>query len=120
MSTATKAAHTPGPWIVAPGIENKQVLVIGSPQVVSGPLAEVRLPHYHNLGSPQLRQEEREANAHLIAAAPEMLEACSYAFIDISALLLATDWELAPDVRVKLQETATKCEAAIQKARETA
>lgn len=65
---------TPGPWIAAPSIQNKQALVIGSPRVVSGPLADVYLPQ-HNLGFPSMRAEEREANARLIAAAPDMLEA---------------------------------------------
>lgn len=71
--------HTPGPWVVG--------LTIGSPHVspegpwgwyqtdIEGPQGEgcfLELRQYHG-------GETRDANAHLIAAAPEMYEALKYA-----------------------------------------
>ena len=60
--------HTPGPW---------RVMVYSSPEVVSGPddgYTLVARPTAQNL-DPKVQAQSRMADAHLIAAAPDMLEA---------------------------------------------
>lgn len=59
MSTTEKAKHTPGPWFAGTGW-------IGAGHVKDGHVV-CRLPNFPYGNS--------EANANLIAAAPEMLEA---------------------------------------------
>lgn len=78
MTTATKAEtcaqHTPGPWIVddgtieAPFEDGTGSKVIGS--VLTGLTSGV-----HRVGS----KAEQKANARLIAASPQMFEACRLA-----------------------------------------
>lgn len=120
MNIVSKAAHTPGPWEAARKVEEHDDSTLDRPYFsIDTDTANQSGDRYgaYIARVDGLRGERQEANARLIAAAPEMLEACSYAFVDISAVLLATEWELAPAVRAKLQETAEKCGAAIQKAR---
>lgn len=73
MTEATKVAHTPGPWSVevgessAPGITSDIVRL----DVVKGDrrIAGVTIRH----------GQDAEANARLIAAAPDLLDACTAA-----------------------------------------
>lgn len=65
------AKHTPGPWIIMgdglfknPGIDS-----------VPDSLSIIEVGHKHK-GIIGRTPEETSANAHLIAAAPELLEAC--------------------------------------------
>lgn len=55
-----KAQHTPGPW----SLEYDYSLVMKHHIVTAGPI-----------GPDEASQEEKKANARLIAAAPELLEA---------------------------------------------
>ena len=70
MSTAsTKAQHTEGPWSVgehAPRGDEGRTIVINGPK--GGNIADIFFD-----------DEVDEANARLIAAAPELLEACKAA-----------------------------------------
>ena len=66
--------HTPGPWKVwdgfYPGIEgpnDRSVIIFGDKNENSG---------VHGGEPEESYSEEREANAHLIAAAPDLLEVC--------------------------------------------
>lgn len=76
--------HTPGPWTFRPDPDAKMratcaYWIDGAPTydnaTIGSPIADVR-----NLGAPS------EANARLIAAAPEMLEALEQAAMDYGEL----------------------------------
>lgn len=71
MTTATKATHTPGPWKNSgPTWRHSSQCwsqAIRTPKVAEG------LAVGHTAGGST--REEAEANAHLIAAAPDLLEA---------------------------------------------
>ena len=59
--------HTPGPWrVVRPEYTNEHLT-----RIVPRVRQDGSFPFYCSLGG-----ENREANARLIAAAPELLEAC--------------------------------------------
>jgi hypothetical protein len=95
--------HTPGPWQDKPETHYvpAQVWTYDGEQ-----LAEV-------YGKDR---QTTAANARLMAAAPGLDVAARHAFVDISALLNATIYELAPGVRGQLNETRSKLKAAIEKA----
>lgn len=68
----SETKHTPGPW---------RVMTYSSPEVVSGPddgYKLVAMPTSLNLDQ-QVQARGRLADAHLISAAPEMLEALEFA-----------------------------------------
>lgn len=81
MSAGTKVAHTPGPWKV--DTEDQQHVIrmgeaLFSPaHFASHHAVEYRHGLYPDETSLPLREQWREAhaNAHLIAAAPDLLEA---------------------------------------------
>ncbi len=75
--------HTPGPWQAVGG----NVFSTVSPQEASAPIARVGVPVR---GGPA-KLGEVEANAHLIAAAPELLEALE----DVLAWGTDTNWQNA-------------------------
>ena len=74
MKTENQAKYTSGPWKVGGWNEVDNTLTVGIPISFSGMLSAVAYiaprPFYH---------DDQEANAHLIAAAPELLEACKIA-----------------------------------------
>ena len=94
-----QAKHTPGPWTLEPscirGGDRSRSLVICGPGRVSG-----RSPAEHG---------EDEANARLIAAAPELLQACREALADLEGYL--AEWETDPAL-----ETVQELRAVIAKA----
>ncbi len=83
------AKHTPGPW----RIEEGTTLVWGhcnsddlSDRGMGYPIAEARITPISNwaLGRPDA--DAGEANARLIAAAPDLMEACDFALTILEAL----------------------------------
>lgn len=71
-----KAQHTPGPWDVYDGPNDKKELTVNYIDK-SGQIIMVA-----DCNSAYAPPKERDANARLIAAAPELLEACK-AFLDM-------------------------------------
>lgn len=61
--------HTPGPWIVREGDEWTNSIVTREGELPNGE------PAYWEVASYNRRRSEAEANARLIAAAPELLSA---------------------------------------------
>ena len=58
-----RALHTPGRWLAWPGLYCWNVAAANGPRTF-------------NVAKINTDRAEQEANAHLIAAAPELLEAC--------------------------------------------
>lgn len=100
-------SHTPGPWTICWGTYNGARMnfhITASPHGSVLPIAETRWRHDH-------AEEDRqriEANAHLIAAAPDLLEA-----LIISTAMLR---ELVPS-DVSVRETLSSNERTIAKAK---
>lgn len=101
------AEHTPGPWTLGRTVSGKQ-WVYGPDGTRVGKAASGR------------RESERDANAHLIAAAPELLEALRTAkrvlFEAWSASQAATTQGLPPSAFVLDRGAWDAIEAAIAKA----
>jgi hypothetical protein len=91
--------HTPGPWKVAGDDINGQA-------IVRGEHVEIATCWHHCLGSLEIQMR---ANARLIAAAPELLEACQ----TLATLLDTDDWIATGRLAVK------QAQAAIAKVRGT-
>jgi hypothetical protein len=126
----SETKHTPGPWVYnlypygdeevekrrSLGIEPVRMLtnegqapIMGGPEDDSRRIALVDCQVEYKRGKAHLTEcAEREANARLIAAAPDLLEAMQEAMRWIGSL---TDWEGAGDPNVE------KWRAAIRKAR---
>lgn len=64
------AAHTPGPWLIRKGDEWTNSIVTAEGENTQGE------PMFWEVASYNLLRPEARANARLIAAAPELLEAC--------------------------------------------
>lgn len=63
--------HTPGPWIVK---ETEDVLLILASGKLDAQIAEIELGSDIVICADETGPHEAKSNAHLIAAAPEMLE----------------------------------------------
>lgn len=107
------ALHTPGPWTVRISGDGNYLNID----------AWRRDPRTSWLGHSQCwfnhdrSAEETEANATLIAAAPELLAALREARKALHQHYV--DWNGEPEDAVKLQLARTKCDAAIAKATAT-
>lgn len=93
-----QAKHTPGPW---------KVVEQTDPPIVSAitPRGELDIADV----IAQADQDEDEANARLIAASPELLQACCVALADLEGYL--AEWETDPAL-----ETVQELRAVIAKA----
>ena len=110
---------TPGPWETRPG--NKSIFVVQPHQFIEHGIyvAEVSKEAWHPMGLEEMGAA-RDANAHLIAAAPELYEAlafveCGFCHNQIGYTgpgtqpLAERDWRGCP--------TCSKARAALAKAR---
>ena len=102
---AEKGTHTPGPWHVTEGIDrfyNGEWIRAGNMR--TGDLVAVCNDfNQHN------RDAEREANARLIAAAPDLLQA-------LTDLLEATNYHAKVELTHKLAGARERAQSAIAKA----
>jgi len=135
MVTKTKAKHTPGPWKVWEGVSyvgGGEDLCIGTGENwlanMDHPGCENRLKHFKSYIGPCKKSsdvdictidteitDEQRANANLIAAAPELLEACKAALPWVAIMTADAD-----GLRKKSAQNAAKdlgkIQAAIAKA----
>ena len=63
------SSHTPGPWVVRKGDEWTRDVVTDHGEMPDGSR------NYWNVASANIRRDECEANARLIAAAPDLFDA---------------------------------------------
>jgi hypothetical protein len=99
------AKHTPGPWVVGPIIALENISITsenGESVIGTAKNLEIYAATYRNL---RPLAAECEANARLIAAAPDLLAAC------IDALEVEEKMAQCPD-----SELAARLRAAIAKA----
>jgi hypothetical protein len=114
MSTTTKAAHTPGPWEY--GVAHNYNGFYVAPKSTLPTLAAVERCG-HSLSVQCLNfPGDTEANARLIAAAPEMLEALEGLILLVSSLQAVSGVKAASFLMER--DAYKKAEAAIQKARQ--
>jgi hypothetical protein len=103
----TRATHTPGPWSRTPGERFRHDSSAG----VKGPngLYVATALDFNRLD----REDEVEANANLIAAAPDLLEACEWlaSWIDNEHPI----WDLPDDIEIC--QLRQRLEEALAKAR---
>jgi hypothetical protein len=81
-------AHTPGPWVV----EHRSL--VSHVYTEGGADDDLRLADVHQYGSATLPRQGREANARLIAAAPELLEFARAHEAWEAALIRHGRWEI--------------------------
>lgn len=105
------AAHTPGPWYTDDAEEGYGVWSENTGAMVS---ITTRGLHY---GTRQISEGEELSNARLIAAAPDLLAACTSAILQIGDVLRHADMskaerESTEAVRVELLSAIRKAEGA--------
>lgn len=91
--------HTPGPWTVQEEIDGpvQNTRIVAHKKAVASTAQQCGRPHHWN---------EAEANARLIAAAPELLEACE-ALVNAYSIHDGTVHARAVDVAVAAIRKAT-------------
>ena len=77
----SKLKHTPGPWSKDYGHTEGHIKTLHNPKVHTKTVIKYR----YNMCEEILTEEEIEANARLIAAAPEMLEALINAYCNMDS-----------------------------------
>lgn len=91
--TETKAAHTPGPWNdngLQGELDDDRDIQIGSDHGNVAAASYCGAP-YNSGKDDEARFATRDANARLIAAAPELLEACETALNALRSMYEAID-----------------------------
>lgn len=106
-----KSKHTPGPWAVHREEKTGNVPYVVAPDLLTM-IADVNTVERHILHAP----EDAEANARLIAVAPELLEALEQAAAAYELLIVST-LGFTPEERSAMEKDLALFEAAIHKAR---
>lgn len=105
-----KSKHTPGPWVLAVGGLNKNnCFAIQSDDgwLVGYTIPRVKIEKQHAV--PIEPTEEDRANGRLIAAAPDLLDACRCALASLIEIAEDHDINHISTIR-ELQEAITKAE----------
>lgn len=92
--------HTKGPWTIL-------VHSAGTNELVMILAGDMRIANMHSA-------KDRNANAHLIAAAPDLLEACKVALARLRESFDLSEFAYA--VMVEIQQEMAHIEAAIRRA----
>jgi hypothetical protein len=91
MKTASKTKHTPGPWTITNQCTAENIFYIGCR---SGSLGSA----YNKAGG------EGEANARLIAAAPNLLECLKNALVVIEVTAQDADTRLVKEIKHAIEQ----------------
>jgi hypothetical protein len=109
-----EAKHTPGPWIQVFRADNKtmQRYIVNETGVTGFPvyIATVESETDHPRNSYRAPGLEAEANARLLAAAPELLEALEH-------MVAVSNWATTIQSEEQYDEMIASAEAAIRKAK---
>lgn len=104
-----EAKHTPGPWKIFGGPSHPQrhhLAVIDSIPDVDGKIVANCICHLASTNP------DSDANAQLIATAPDLLEACDDALSELMGTKAATDFEIggvvSEDILEQLRAVITK------------
>ncbi len=120
-----KAQHTPGPWFfhVDPRLGLRHVFTAYAGNPKTGPLKqlaafEVYAHERRNQNDDKTiaALDEAEANARLIAAAPELLEALNWAILTLDAMAGVAKAGKVAELGIGHFQRVTKARAAIAKA----
>lgn len=105
--------HTPGPWVIIPGGDEWSSGRIATIEPKPETMVET---NYWIVAEVNYRRDEHAANAKLIAAAPDLLDALieSRQVIATALKVGAPDW-LDTDDKVAQHTTVKKIDAAIAK-----
>lgn len=82
------SAHTPGPWLIIPGGDEWSSGRIATIEPKPETMAET---NYWMVAEVNYRREEHKANANLIAAAPDLLEALRCCEMRLTAMVGMSD-----------------------------
>ena len=105
--------HTQGPWTVGAGSNKREILSCGTG---AGRVAHCLDEFDDNPCGPKYGTGEVNANARLIAAAPDLLDACDEADTAFAVLNINSDEPLNPQARRALRDAWAKVNAAMAKA----
>ncbi len=84
-------SHTPGPWVVS-GLSGVLIYAPSHDEIPTTPIASVPISG----STTEAEDEVAYANARLIAAAPELLQACQVALND----RMYKDWPKVADILI--------------------
>ncbi len=87
---------TPGPWLVS----SSTLVVTDKAEIIAN-----TIPTF--VAGLQLPMKESEANAHLIAAAPELLEACEK-LVEVAPVLWGSDHDEWPRIMDRIEAAIAK------------
>ncbi|MFA5217160.1 hypothetical protein [Sulfuricurvum sp.] len=99
-----KQKHTSGPWFISNELEG-MVMIFGGQREKY--ICRVQI-HQTPRAFGMQEEDERFANARLISAAPDLLEACKFAYNEGCAGRALKNYKLLMD---KLKDAITKAEA---------
>ncbi|QPQ55567.1 hypothetical protein IC614_02905 [Allosphingosinicella flava] len=105
------AQFTPGPWPVKRSGDGKRYIV--GDGLVEGPHGYEVAEVYSDDCDP----DEAKANAHLIASAPELVDACEDSLKTLTAETIGTIHMDDPDWYLAVDRAVSKLRAALSKAR---
>ena len=105
-----EAKHTPGPWFIRPGYGLLKSEIGPSDRAVAAVWVKEPYRGQSDGAKEAVTWPEGEANAHLIAAVPELLEALKIVTNDLACIIEKAGRQAALDPRIK------KARAAIAKA----
>jgi hypothetical protein len=109
----SESRFTPGPWLVEYGEETGRPLGIYAPKDAGVPGAVGSIVRRNGIGLPS--SDTAQANARLIAAAPDLLAGCEAMLLDYESQFGLNYCEC--DSSVDLTCNACRCRAAIAKAK---
>ncbi|MED5549004.1 MAG: hypothetical protein VX529_06550, partial [Pseudomonadota bacterium] len=105
----TEARFTPGPWDVLARIQPAKHPTSENPYEcvyrIKGDLSHGQSPDLTDEGAPVFSSEEQRANAHLIAASPDLYEALEWLIKQIDEQCVCLEWGSPPSTLAEIIES---------------